>query len=35
MEDEKIKMVKTWTETKSIKDILVFIDFANFYRQFI
>ena len=35
MEDEKIKTVKSWLEPKSIRDIQVFIGFANFYRRFI
>ena len=35
MEDEKIKAVKQWPEPKSVKDIQVFLGFANFYWQFI
>ena len=35
MEDGKIKVVKNWPEPKSVRDIQVFIGFANFYRQFI
>ena len=35
MEDERIKAVKQWLEPKSIRDIQIFLRFANFYRQFI
>ena len=35
MEEERIDDVKTWPELKSIRDIQVFIRFANFYRRFI
>ena len=35
MEDEQIKAVKNWPEPMSVRDIQVFIDFANFYRRFI
>ena len=35
MEEERIDAVKAWPELKSIRDIQVFIGFANFYRRFI
>ena len=35
MEAEKIEIVKKWPELKSVRDIQVFLGFANFYRQFI
>ena len=35
MEEERINAVKAWPEPKSIRDIQVFIEFANFYRRFI
>ena len=35
MEDERIKEVRNWPEPKSVRDIQVFIGFANFYRRFI
>ncbi len=35
MEEEKIKAVKDWPEPQLVRDILVFLDFANFYRRFI
>ena len=35
MEEEKIDTVKAWPEPKSVRDIQVFIGFANFYRRFI
>ena len=35
MEDERIEAVKNWPEPKSVRDIQVFIGFANFYRRFI
>ena len=35
MEEERIKAVNTWPEPKSVRDIQVFLGFANFYRRFI
>ncbi len=35
MEEERIEAVKTWLEPQSIRDIQVFLGFANFYRRFI
>ena len=35
IEDEQIKAVKNWPEPTSVRDIQVFIGFANFYRRFI
>ena len=35
MEEERIKVVKTWPELQSVEDIQVFLGFANFYRKFI
>ena len=35
IEDERIEVVKDWPEPKSVRDIQVFIGFANFYQQFI
>ena len=35
MEDEKIEVVKNWLEPKSVKDIQIFLGFANFYQCFI
>ena len=35
MEEERIQTVKTWPEPKSIRDIQVFLRFANFYWYFI
>lgn len=35
MEEERIEAVKNWPEPKSVRDIQVFLGFANFYRQFI
>ena len=35
MEDEQIEAVKNWPELTSVRDIQVFIGFANFYRRFI
>ena len=35
MEAEQIKVVRKWLEPKSVQDIQVFLDFANFYCQFI
>ena len=35
MEDERIKVVRNWSEPKLVRDIQVFIGFANFYWQFI
>ena len=35
MEEERIEAVKASPETKSIRDIQVFLGFTNFYRRFI
>ena len=35
MEDERIEAVKNWPEPTSVRNIQVFIGFANFYRRFI
>ena len=35
IEDEQIEAVKNWPEPTSVRDIQVFIGFANFYRHFI
>lgn len=35
MEDKRIEAVKAWPEPKSVRDIQVFLGFANFYRRFI
>ena len=35
MEDERIEAVKQWPEPQSVRDIQVFLGFANFYRRFI
>ena len=35
MEEERIEAVKAWPEPKSIRDIQVFLGFANFYQRFI
>ena len=35
MEDKRIEAVKQWPEPQSVRDIQVFLGFANFYRQFI
>ena len=31
MEEERIEVVKAWPESKSIRDIQVFLGFANYY----
>ena len=35
IEAEKIEVVKEWPEPKSVRDIQVFLGFANFYQRFI
>ncbi len=35
MEEERIEAVRAWAKSKSIRDIQVFLGFANFYRRFI
>ena len=35
IEDERIEAVKNWPEPKSVRDIQVFLGFANFYQRFI
>ena len=35
IEDKRIEVVKQWPELQSVRDIQVFLVFANFYQQFI
>ena len=35
MEAKRIEVVRKWPEPKSVRDIQVFLGFANFYRRFI
>ncbi len=35
MEEEQIKAVHDWPEPQSVRDIQVFLGFANFYQRFI
>ena len=35
IEDKRTKAVKQWPEPQLVRDIQVFLRFANFYRQFI
>ena len=35
MEEKQIKVIRDWPEPQSVRDIQVFLGFANFYRQFI
>ncbi len=35
MEEKQIKAVRDWPELQSVRDIQVFLGFANFYWQFI
>ncbi len=35
MEEEQIKAVHDWPKPQSVRDIQVFLGFANFYRRFI
>ena len=35
MDPAKVETVKEWPTPKGVKDIQVFIGFANFYRRFI
>ena len=35
MSNDKIKIIQDWLEPKKVKDIQSFLDFANFYYQFI
>ena len=35
MEDKQIEAINQWPEPQSVRDIKVFLGFANFYRRFI
>ena len=35
MSDDEVKIIQDWLESKKVKDIQSFLDFANFYHQFI
>ncbi len=35
MKEKRIEVVRDWPELQSVRDIQVFLGFANFYRRFI
>jgi len=35
MSDRKVKSVQNWAQPRSVKEVQIFIGFANFYRRFI
>ncbi len=35
MEEKRIEILKAWPEPQSVRDIQIFLGFANFYRRFI
>ena len=35
MDPKKVEVIVNWQEPKNVKDVRVFIGFANFYQQFI
>ena len=35
MTDRKVKSVQNWAHPRSVKEVQIFIGFANFYRRFI
>jgi len=35
MSDRKVKSVQNWADPRSVKEVQIFIGFANFYRRFI
>ncbi len=35
MKKEQIKVIRYWSEPQSVHDIQIFLEFANFYQQFI
>ena len=35
MSDRKVKSIREWASPKSVKEVQIFIGFANFYRRFI
>ena len=35
MSDDKVKIIQDWPEPKKVKNIQSFLDFTNFYCQFI
>jgi len=35
MNEKKVESIKSWKAPASVKDIQIFIGFANFYRRFI
>ena len=35
MEEEKIEAIRDWLESQLVRDIQVFLGFANFYKRFI
>ncbi len=35
IEGSKVKVITNWSESRSFRDIQIFLNFANFYRRFI
>ena len=35
MDDNKVKVIQDWPKPQKVKDVQLFLGFANFYRQFI
>jgi len=35
MRERKVESIKKWRSARSVKEVQIFIDFANFYRRFI
>ena len=35
MSDRKVRSVQNWAHRRSVKEVQIFIGFANFYRRFI
>jgi len=35
MSNRKVKSVQIWADSRSVKEVQIFIGFSNFYRRFI
>ena len=35
MDDEKVKVIREWSEPRNLKEVQAFLGFANFYQRFI
>ena len=35
MNSRKIKVIQTWLESRTLRELQIFLEFANFYKRFV